>query len=133
MQDSLNAIYECKKPVIALIDGFCYGGGKNLQIYLYFSFRSRFNLLCRHKIVLEKSRIFDQSSYLYLPYLKEIDLGFAADLGTLQRLPICISNSGIALELSMTGRVWDALEAKEHGFIQGAIYESNSSLQGLLF
>ena len=48
--------------------------------------------------------------------IEEINIGMAADVGTLQRLPKLIG-FGLAMELSMTGRRFSPAEAKEMGLI----------------
>jgi enoyl-CoA hydratase/carnithine racemase len=49
---------------------------------------------------------------------QEIDLGLAADLGTLQRFPKVIGNDSYARELAFTARKFYADEAKQMGFIR---------------
>jgi Delta3,5-Delta2,4-dienoyl-CoA isomerase len=48
--------------------------------------------------------------------VKEVDLGLAADLGTLQRLP-AIVGYGNAMELALTARRLSAAEAKQMGLV----------------
>lgn len=49
------------------------------------------------------------------PRFKEVDIGLAADTGSLNRLPkIGLSDSWVR-ELSYTGRLFGAKEALEHG------------------
>ena len=49
---------------------------------------------------------------------QEVDLGLAADLGTLQRFPKVIGNESYARELAFTARKFYAEEAKQMGFIR---------------
>ena len=51
-------------------------------------------------------------------FSQEIDLGLAADLGTLQRLPKVIGNGSLMRELAYTGREFRADEAKEFGMVR---------------
>jgi delta(3,5)-delta(2,4)-dienoyl-CoA isomerase len=49
--------------------------------------------------------------------IKEVDLGMAADVGTLQRLPKIIGSQSLVNELAYTGRKMMALEALQVGFV----------------
>jgi enoyl-CoA hydratase len=59
--------------------------------------------------------------------IKEIDMGMAADVGTLQRLPRLIGD-GIMRELAYTGRNVNAEEAQRIGLVN-SVYADHSSLQ----
>lgn len=54
----------------------------------------------------------------------EVNVGLAADIGTLQRLPKIVGNDSIVRELALTGRMFGPEEAVSMGFaskvIQGA-------------
>ena len=47
-----------------------------------------------------------------------MDIGLAADLGTLQRFPKVIGNDSVARELAYTARKMHADEAKDLGFVR---------------
>lgn len=49
--------------------------------------------------------------------IKEVILGMAADVGTLQRFPKIIGNDSLNRELVYTGRVFKADEALQIGFV----------------
>ena len=49
---------------------------------------------------------------------QEVDLGLAADVGTLQRLPKIIANESLGRELCFTARMFYADEAKGLGFVR---------------
>ncbi len=89
LQDTLTAIERCRKPVLAAVHGACIGGGVDL--------------VCACDI-----RYCSANAYFAV---KEIDVGMAADLGTLQRLPRLIGE-GLARELAYTGRRVDGAEAQ---------------------
>eukprot|EP01137_Pigoraptor_chileana_P021727 Opistho-2@85783 len=94
-QESFSAIERCPKPVIAAIHGACVGGGIDMV-----------SACC---VRLASSDAWFQ--------IKEVDIGLAADVGTLQRLPKIVGNDSLVRELSYTARKFDAAEAKQMGFI----------------
>jgi len=94
LQESMNIIERCRKPVIAAVHGHCIGGGVDL--------------LCACDIrIASKDAIFS---------IRETRIAIVADLGTLQRLPHIIGD-GWFRELALTGRDFSAKEALQTGFI----------------
>jgi Delta3,5-Delta2,4-dienoyl-CoA isomerase len=55
--------------------------------------------------------------------IKEVDIGLAADLGTLQRFPRVVGNDSWTRELALSGRFFSANEALEKGFVS-YVFES---------
>ena len=53
--------------------------------------------------------------------VQEVNVGLAADIGTLQRFPKVIGNDSKARELALTARRFGAEEAKEIGFVSAVI------------
>jgi Delta3,5-Delta2,4-dienoyl-CoA isomerase len=49
--------------------------------------------------------------------IKEVDIGLAADVGTLQRFPRVVGNDSWTRELAFTGRYFTAQEALERGYV----------------
>lgn len=96
MQNCISSISKCPKPVIALIDGGCIGGGVDI-------------------ITACDIRYATKASFISV---KEVDIGLAADVGTLQRLPKIVGNIGWVKEISFTGRNVSSLEAHNYGLIQ---------------
>ena len=94
MQESFNAIENCRLPVIAAIQGGCIGGGVDLISACDMRYCSSDAFFC----------------------IQEINIGMTADVGTLQRLPHIIP-SGIVRELAYTGRRMLAEEAKDCGLV----------------
>lgn len=104
LQASFNAVDHCRKPVIAAIQGYCLGGAIDLISACdmrYCSADARFSI-------------------------KEIDMGMAADVGTLQRLPRIIGD-GMMRELAYTGRTLDGAEAQAIGLVN-RLYENPEAL-----
>jgi len=94
LQESMNAVEKCRKPVIAAAHGLCIGAGIDLLS------------ACDIRIA-EKNTTFS---------IRETKIAIVADLGTLQRLPYIIGY-GWFNELALTGRNFSADEARKIGFI----------------
>lgn len=104
LQASFNAVDQCRKPVIAAIQGYCIGGAIDLIAACdmrYCTLDAQFSI-------------------------KEIDMGMAADVGTLQRLPRIIGD-GMLRELAYTGRALDGQEAQAIGLVNRA-YQDQAAL-----
>ena len=95
LQESFNAIEQCPQPVIACVNGGCIGAGVDM--------------ICACDIRLCTDRAWFS--------IKEVDIGLAADVGTLQRMPGIIGNDSILRELVYTGRRFTAKEALNIGFV----------------
>lgn len=93
LQAALTSLEQCRKPVLAAVQGACVGGGLAMAC-------------CADM------RYCSEDAYFSV---KEIELAIAADLGTLQRLPRLIA-PGLARELAYTGRRLAAAEALSSGF-----------------
>ncbi|HDZ57521.1 MAG TPA: crotonase/enoyl-CoA hydratase family protein [Pseudomonas xinjiangensis] len=104
LQASFNAIDHCRKPVIAAIHGYCIGGAIDLVS------------ACDMRYATEDAHF----------SIKEIDMGMAADVGTLQRLPHLIGD-GMMRELAYTGRAFDGVEAARIGLVN-RLYASPATL-----
>lgn len=94
LQDAFTAIERARFPVVAAIHGACIGGAIDL-------------------ITACDIRIASADAYFAV---EEINIGMAADVGTLQRLPKLIAPS-VAAELCYSGRRFDADEAKAIGLV----------------
>jgi delta(3,5)-delta(2,4)-dienoyl-CoA isomerase len=104
-QSAITALEECEKPILCAIHGVCIGGGIDLIAATdirYCSADASFSI-------------------------KEIDIGIAADLGTLQRLPRIVGNQSFVKELAFTGRFCSAQEALKEGLVSG-IYSTRQEL-----
>lgn len=90
----------CCKPVIVTIHSACIGAGVDLISAADIRY-------CTHDSFFQ---------------IKEVDIGMAADVGTLQRFPKAIGNQSLARELCFTGRKFDSKEAFLCGFVTKVIY-----------
>lgn len=104
MQASFNAVDNCRKPVLAAIQGYCIGGAIDLIA------------ACDMRYAAADAQF----------SIKEIDMGMAADVGTLQRLPRIIGD-GLLRELAYTGRTIGADEAQRIGLVNRS-YEDHAAL-----
>jgi enoyl-CoA hydratase/carnithine racemase len=91
--------------VIAAVHGACIGAGVDL-------------------ITACDIRYCTQDAYFSV---KEVDLGLAADLGSLQRLVKIIGNQGQVSEWCLTGRPVDSQEAQRSGLV-GRVFSGREEL-----
>ena len=54
----------------------------------------------------------------FITLKQEVDIGLAADVGTLQRLPKIVGNESLVRELAYTGRKMFSDEAKQLGMVR---------------
>ena len=94
LQEGMNAIEKCRKPVIAAVHSHCVGGGIDLLSACDIRMATRDALFS----------------------IRETRVAIIADLGTLQRLPHIIGH-GWFRELALTGRDFSAEEALRMGLI----------------
>lgn len=104
LQDNLTALEKCRKPVLAAIHSTCIGGGVDLTC-------------CADMRYATEDAFFS---------VREVDIGMAADVGTLQRLPKLIP-PGVAHELAYTGRNMSAQEAMSVGFVN-RVFEDRETM-----
>ena len=58
--------------------------------------------------------------------VKEVDIGLAADIGTLSRLPHSVSSFSWVKDVCLTARIFDSAEALRVGLVSG-VYDSKSA------
>ena len=104
LQDMLSKLEKLRIPVLAGIQGGCIGGGLDLVTAADMRFASKDAFFC----------------------IQEVNIGMAADIGTLQRLPRVIPE-GKVRELAYTGRRMPAGEALEAGLVN-KVYESHEEM-----
>ena len=104
LQEYISTLEKIRVPVIAAIHGGCIGGAVDMVTACDIRLASDDAFFC----------------------IQEINIGMAADVGTLQRLPKIIPDSKMR-EMAYTGRRMYAEEAKEAGLVSGT-YGSQEEL-----
>jgi delta(3,5)-delta(2,4)-dienoyl-CoA isomerase len=64
--------------------------------------------------------------------VKEVDIGLAADIGTLSRLPKVVGSFGWVKEVALTARIFGAEEALRVGFVNRVFESKEAAVQGAL-
>ncbi|KAJ5115705.1 Delta(3-5)-Delta(2-4)-dienoyl-CoA isomerase [Penicillium angulare] len=100
-QNCISSVEKCEKPVIVAMHGFSFG----LAIDISVAADVR---LCSRDVKFA---------------VKEVDIGLAADIGTLSRLPKVVGNFGWVKDVALTARIFGAEEALRVGFVSG-VYDS---------
>ena len=104
LQEYISKLEKIRVPVIAAIHGGCIGGAVDLVTACDIRLATNDAFFC----------------------IQEINIGMAADVGTLQRLPRIIPDSKMR-ELAYTGRRMLADEAKESGLVSD-VYDSQEEM-----
>jgi enoyl-CoA hydratase len=105
MQQSITAVADCRTPTIASVHGWCIGGGVDLISAVdirYASADAKFSV-------------------------REVKLAIVADVGSLARLPLILSD-GHLRELALTGKDIDASRAEKIGLVNDVYDDPDASL-----
>lgn len=108
LQEPMNAVAACRKPVLAAVHGGCIGAGLDLAA------------ACDMRYATEDGYF----------TIKEIDMGMVADLGVLQRLPGIISD-GMLREMAYTGRKVGGAEATRIGLANRSFPDRESMMEAV--
>lgn len=109
MQDAFSTMEQVRMPVLTAVQGGCIGGGVDL-------------------IAASDMRYCTADAFFCI---QEINIGMAADVGTLQRLPKLIPE-GMMRELAYTGRRMHADEAVEIGLVNRVYDDQQAMIDGVL-
>ncbi|XP_054459703.1 delta(3,5)-Delta(2,4)-dienoyl-CoA isomerase, mitochondrial isoform X2 [Anoplopoma fimbria] len=109
-QETFSVIEKCPKPVVVAIHGACVGGGVDL-------------------ITACDIRLCTQDAWFQV---KEVDIGLAADVGTLQRLPKVIGSRSLVNELALTARKMFSDEAKSSGLVSRVFADKEAMMAAAL-
>ena len=105
MQKATSAVADCRTPTVAAIHGWCIGGGVDLIAAVdirYASADAKFSV-------------------------REVKLAIVADMGSLARLPLILSD-GHLRELALTGRDINAARAERIGLVNDVFDDAESCL-----
>ncbi|WP_299562898.1 crotonase/enoyl-CoA hydratase family protein [uncultured Mycolicibacterium sp.] len=105
MQQAINAVADCRTPTIAAVQGWCIGGGVDLISAVdirYASADAKFSV-------------------------REVKLAIVADVGSLARLPLILSD-GHLRELALTGKDIDAARAERIGLVNEVFEDAEACL-----
>ncbi len=105
MQNAISAVADCRTPTIASIHGWCIGGGVDLISAVdirYASADAKFSV-------------------------REVKLAMVADVGSLARLPLILSD-GHLRELALTGKDIDAARAEKIGLVNDVYDDAEACL-----
>lgn len=105
MQAAVGAVETCRKPVVAVVQGWCIGGGVDLIA------------ACDIRLASADARF----------SVREVKVGIVADLGSLQRLPRLIGESA-ARELALTGRDIAAERAAAIGLVSEVYSDATAAI-----
>lgn len=105
MQQSITAVADCRTPTIASVHGWCIGGGVDLISAVdirYASADAKFSV-------------------------REVKLAIVADVGSLARLPLILSD-GHLRELALTGKDIDSERAARIGLVNDVYADAEACL-----
>lgn len=105
MQGAITAVADCRTPTIAAVHGWCIGGGVDLISAVdirYASADAKFSV-------------------------REVKLAIVADVGSLARLPLILSD-GHLRELALTGKDIDAARAEKIGLVNDVYADADATL-----
>jgi delta(3,5)-delta(2,4)-dienoyl-CoA isomerase len=110
LQDLISSMEKCRKPVIGAIHNACVGAGVDM-------------------ITAMDVRLCTADAWFCV---KEVDMGLAADVGTLQRLPKVIGSQSLVNDLCLTARRMDAAEAERCGLVSTVFPSKEDLMVGAL-
>ncbi|OJJ69718.1 hypothetical protein ASPBRDRAFT_57339 [Aspergillus brasiliensis CBS 101740] len=109
-QECISAVEKCEKPVIVAYHGISYG----LAIDIGVAADVR---VCSADVQFT---------------VKEVDIGLAADIGTLSRLPKVVGNFGWVKEVALSARIFGADEALRVGYVNRVFKNKEEAVRGAL-
>jgi delta(3,5)-delta(2,4)-dienoyl-CoA isomerase len=109
-QDCISSVEKCEKPVICVMHGFSFGLA--LDISTCADIR-----ICSSDVKFA---------------VKEVDIGLAADIGTLTRLPKVVGNFSWIKEVALSARIFGAEEAFRVGFVSQVLDTKAKAIEAAL-
>lgn len=105
MQHTITAVADCRTPTIAAVHGWCIGGGVDLISAVDIRYASADAMFS----------------------VREVKLAIVADVGSLARLPLILSD-GHLRELALTGKDIDAARAAQIGLVNDVYDDAEACL-----
>ncbi|KAF2812442.1 delta-delta-dienoyl-CoA isomeras-like protein [Mytilinidion resinicola] len=105
-QACITALERCEKPVIAVLHGISYGLALDLS------------LACDVRLAAASTAF----------SVKEVDIGLAADIGTLSRLPKAVGSASWVKDVCLSARVFGAEEALRVGLVSGVYKDKGAAV-----
>ncbi len=109
LQDTFSSLEQCRIPVLAAVQGGCYGAGVDM-------------------VTAADMRYATEDAFFTIT---EIDVGMTADVGTFPRILNHLPE-GIVRELAYTGRKMGTIEAKNYGLVNTVYKDQNDMLAGVM-
>lgn len=110
-QACISEIEKCEKPVIAVLHGVSFGLAMDI------------GLACDIRVASRDARM----------SVKEVDIGLAADIGTLSRLPHCVGNMSWIKDVALSARVFGAEEALRVGLVSSVYSDKAEAVAEVRF
>jgi len=109
-QDCITDIEKCEKPVIAVLHAISFGLALDMS------------LACDIRLSTKNTKF----------SVKEVDIGIAADIGTLSRLPHSVGNASWVKDVSLTARIFGSEEALRVGLVSDVYEDKKAAVQAAL-
>ncbi|RYN24851.1 hypothetical protein AA0113_g12713 [Alternaria arborescens] len=106
-QSCITDVEKCEKPVIAVLHGISFGLALDMC------------LACDIRISTTTTKF----------SVKEVDIGIAADIGTLSRLPHSVGNLSWVKDIAYSARIFGSDEALQHGLVS-SVYQDKKEAVG---
>ncbi|KAF2689857.1 ClpP/crotonase [Lentithecium fluviatile CBS 122367] len=105
-QSCISDVEKCEKPVIAILHGISYGLALDLSL----------------SADIRLSTSTTQFS------IKEVDIGLAADIGTLSRLPKAVGSLSWVKDVTLSARIFGSEEALRVGLVSGVYKDKKEAV-----
>ncbi|KZM28535.1 uncharacterized protein EKO05_0005989 [Ascochyta rabiei] len=109
-QECITALEKCEKPVICVMHGISFGLALDMS------------LSCDIRISTADTKF----------SVKEVDIGLAADIGTLSRLPHAVGNMSWIKDVALSARVFGSEEALRVGLVSRVAADKEAGLKEAL-
>jgi len=106
-QDAIGAVDKCEKPVICVLHGIAFGLAIDMSS------------ACDIRVASKDTKF----------SVKEVDIGIAADIGTLTRLPKIVGNMSWVKEVAYTAKIFGAEEALKQGLVSAVCEDKQKTLE----